>query len=109
MIPLTPLATRHLGTDCFFTLKYAFASQAKLHGFYPGATIREVAPRLGWDQIFEDDILEVLDKEGSSIALVLFSGVQFRTGQVFPMERVTERAHEQVMTLLNSTLVMLFS
>lgn len=43
-----------------------------------------------------EDILETLKREGHSIALVIFSGVQYYTGQWFPMEAITKAAHEQV-------------
>ena len=34
--------------------------------------------------------------EGDSIALVMFPGVDFVTGQVFRIEEITKAAHEKV-------------
>lgn len=76
--------------------QYAFASQAMLHGFVPEETVREVKPRPGEYALREEDILDILTKEGPSIALVLFSGIQYYTGQWFPMESITAAAQKQV-------------
>lgn len=67
-----------------------------LHGFVPEEAVREVKPRPGEYTLREDDILDILMKEGQSIALVLFSGVQYYTGQWFPMESITAASHKQV-------------
>jgi len=67
-----------------------------LHGFVPEEAVREVKPRPGEHTLREEDILDILTKEGPSIALVLFSGIQYYTGQWFHMESITTAAHEQV-------------
>src|SRR5204863_8776912 len=41
-----------------------------------------------------DDIEAVLEREGSSIALVLLAGVNFFTGQVMDIPRITAAAHK---------------
>ena len=56
--------------------------------------IREISPREGEYTLREEDILEVIEKEGSTIALVLFSGIQYYTGQWFPMQSITQKAKE---------------
>jgi kynureninase len=65
-------------------------------GLDPAKAIIEVAPRPGEFTLREEDILEIIAREGSSIALVLFSGIQYYTGQWFPMETITRKAKEQV-------------
>jgi kynureninase len=67
-----------------------------LHGFVPEEAVRNVNPRPGEYTLREEDILDILTKEGPSIALVLFSGIQYYTGQWFPMEPITRTAHKQV-------------
>lgn len=62
----------------------------------PGQTILEISPRAGEYTLREEDILETLEKEGDNIALVIFSGVQYYTGQWFPMERITRKAKDLV-------------
>jgi kynureninase len=43
-----------------------------------------------------EDILEILKQQGHSIALVLMSGLQFYTGQLFDMETITHAAQQYV-------------
>lgn len=70
-----------------------------MHGYDPSTTILEVSPRPGEYALREEDIIDIIEKEGDSIALVLFSGVQYYTGQLFPMEIITQKAHEKVSKL----------
>jgi len=53
-------------------------------------------PRHGEFTLRESDILDLIAKEGSSIALVIFSGVQYYTGQWFPIKAITDAAKAQV-------------
>lgn len=53
-------------------------------------------PRRGEYTLREEDITDLIAREGHSIALVLFSGVQYYTGQLFPIERITRAGQEQV-------------
>ena len=69
-------------------------SQVLAHGLDPVKAIREISPREGEYTLREEDILEVIEKEGSTIALVLFSGIQYYTGQWFPMQSITQKAKE---------------
>lgn len=73
--------------------QYAFASQAQAHGFAPEDAIIEISPRQGEFYLRESDILDTITKEGDSIALILFSGVQYYTGQWFPMQSITAAGH----------------
>lgn len=76
--------------------QYAFASQARLHGYDPAEAIIEMFPRHGEFTLRESDILDTIVKQGSSIALVIFSGVQYYTGQWFPIKAITDAAKAQV-------------
>ncbi|KAJ4488102.1 pyridoxal phosphate-dependent transferase [Lentinula aciculospora] len=75
--------------------QYAFASQAQLHGLDPAKAVLELSPRPGEFSLREEDILEVIQRDGHSIAVVIFSGVQYYTGQWFPMQFITQKAKEQ--------------
>jgi len=75
--------------------QYAFTSQAKFHGLDPKEAIIELSPRAGEFYLREEDILNVISKEGDEIALVIFSGVQYYTGQLFPIQNITRAAKEQ--------------
>ncbi|KAG0140639.1 hypothetical protein CROQUDRAFT_674527 [Cronartium quercuum f. sp. fusiforme G11] len=74
---------------------YAFASQAEMHGLDPADTLLLMRPREGEYHIRSEDILSTITKQGSSIALVLFPGVQYYTGQVFPIGPITAAAHKE--------------
>jgi len=74
--------------------QYAFASQAVAHGFDPADAIIEVAPRAGEYTLREEDILQTLEDNAGSIALVIFSGIQYYTGQLFPMQSITKKGKE---------------
>jgi kynureninase len=73
--------------------QYALESQARFHGFDPGEAVVEVMPRPGEHTIREADILEAIETIGDELALVMFGGVNYYTGQLFNMEAITEAAH----------------
>ncbi|KAJ7489805.1 pyridoxal phosphate-dependent transferase [Mycena galericulata] len=75
--------------------QYAFASQALAHGLDPAKAVLEMSPRPGEYTLREQDILDTIAREGPSIALVIFSGVQYYTGQWFPMQSITRAAQDQ--------------
>lgn len=73
--------------------QYALETQVRFHGFDPAAAIVEIAPRTGEDTLRTEDILQVIEKEGDSVALVLFGGVNYYTGQFYDLEKITIAAH----------------
>lgn len=74
--------------------QYAFASQAKLHGLDPKEAIIEIKPRPGDHHLATEDIIDVIREHGPETALVLFSGVNYYSGQVFDMEAISKAAAE---------------
>ena len=74
--------------------QYAFASQALIHGLDPSKTIIEVSPKDNEQNIQTADILAAIKEHGNETALVIFSGVNYYSGQVFDMEAITKAAHE---------------
>ena len=73
--------------------QYAFQSQVKLHGLNIEDCIVEVSPKVGTELITTDDILTAIELNKDTVALVLFSGVNYYTGQVFDIEKITAAAH----------------
>ncbi|HEY0067528.1 MAG TPA: kynureninase [Flavisolibacter sp.] len=73
--------------------QYALESQVMLHGFDPADAIIEVPSREGEHNIRTEDILSAIQQAGGSVALVLFGGVNYYSGQVFDMKAITEAAH----------------
>jgi kynureninase len=74
--------------------QYAFQSQVSFHGYQPSDAIIEVAPREGQYYIEESDILATIEKYADEIALVIFGGVNYFTGQVFDLKKITAAAHK---------------
>ncbi len=75
--------------------RYAVVSQLKFHGLDPDEHLLEIAPRAGEHAIRENDILELIAREGKHIALVMLPGVQYYSGQVLDMPAITRVGHEQ--------------
>jgi kynureninase len=81
-------------TRAFPSDQYAFESQARYHGFDPADAVIEVCPREGEYTLRTEDILSVIREHGNSVALVLFGGVNYYTGQLYDMPAITKAAHE---------------
>jgi kynureninase len=78
---------------------YAVKSQIAHHGLAPNEALLLAAPRAGEFTVEQEEIDAVLEKHGEEIALVLFAGVNFFTGQLFDIERITSLAHEHGCTV----------
>lgn len=73
---------------------YALASHVRFHGLDPGEHLVQMQPREGEHVLREEDILAKIGEMGEELALVLFGGVQYFTGQFFPLEAIAAKAHE---------------
>ncbi|MEO9257500.1 MAG: kynureninase [Crocinitomicaceae bacterium] len=74
--------------------QYALESQVKFHGLNPADTIVEIHPRSGEHLIREEDVLAKIKEVGDELALVMMGGVNYYTGQLFDMEKITEAGHQ---------------
>jgi kynureninase len=74
--------------------QYAVASQARFHGYDPKEAIIELFPREGEFTLRTADILQKIDEHAAELALVLFGGVNYYTGQFFEMQAITEAGHK---------------
>ena len=74
---------------------YAVQSHIKYHGFEPKECLIEMKPRDGEVIIRTEDILKTIEDEGDSIALIMFAGVNYYTGQAFEMDKITEAGHKK--------------
>lgn len=85
---------------------FAIESQVVYHGYTADQAIIQVSPRPGSYTIETQDIIDIIRQQGDSIALVLFSGVQYYTGQCFDMKTITAEAKSKVpfLNLFNFTL-----
>ena len=68
---------------------HAVTSQIQHHGLDPAIALVEIAPREGELNLRDEDIETAILREGDSLALVMFSGVQYYTGQFFDLARIT--------------------
>ncbi len=73
--------------------QYALESQVKFHGLDLAEHLVEVAPREGEQLIREEDILAKIAELGDELALVMIGGVNYYTGQLFDMEKITKAGH----------------
>ncbi|MEO8795900.1 MAG: kynureninase [Daejeonella sp.] len=73
--------------------QYIVESQVRFHGFNPDEVIIEVNPRKGENTLRTEDILEEIRKAGDELALVLFGGINYYTGQFFDLKSITNAGH----------------
>ncbi len=74
--------------------QYMFQSQVTSHGYNPQDAIVEIKRREGEHNIRIEDILAKIEEVGEELALVLFGGVNYYTGQVFDMKTIVEAGHK---------------
>jgi kynureninase len=76
----------------FPTDRYAVESQIRFHGFDPDFELIEVQPEE--NGLFSMQAIErAINQHGRRLALVLWPGVQYRTGQVFDLAAIARLAH----------------
>lgn len=74
--------------------QYMLETHVQHHGFNPEEIIVEVGPRPGEYKIQTEDILTAINQHKSELALVLFSGLNYYSGQVFDMKMITDAGHD---------------
>ena len=92
-----PTATRYkiiTEAGAFPSDQYAFESQLKFHGINPDDGLIELEPRKGEYILRTEDILDAIRQHGPEIALVIFGGVQYYTGQFFNIRSISKAAHD---------------
>ena len=74
--------------------QYVVESQVLYHGFEPEKAIIELFPREGELTLRTEDIISAIEQNADELALVLFGGVNYYTGQLFDMKAIAEAAHK---------------
>lgn len=69
----------------FSSDRHIVTSQLQWHGIDPTQALIELAPRPGEALVRDEDVIETIRREGEQLALVLWPGVQYRTGQAFDL------------------------
>jgi kynureninase len=78
----------------FSSDQYAFESQIKFHGLHPSKALIELKPRKGEYTLRTEDILDTIHEHREELALVIFGGVQYYTGQFFDIKSITAAGHK---------------
>jgi len=73
--------------------QYMLETHLRYHGLDPREVLIEIGPREGEHLIRHEDILDAIDKYQDELALVLFGGINYYTGQVFDIRAITEAVH----------------
>lgn len=93
-----PTRARHkilIEDHAFPSDRYAVESQIRFHGYRPAEALLLLKPRRGENLIREEDIRDILEREGESIALIMLPGVQYYSGQVFDMAEITRLGRQK--------------
>ncbi len=73
--------------------RYALESQVRFHGFDPATDLIEVEPDAEDGTISMAAIARAIATHGPRLALVLWPGVQYRTGQAFDLAEIVRLGH----------------
>jgi kynureninase len=79
--PCTPRNRVLVEKSAFPSDRYAIVSQLKFHGLNAAEHLIEIEPRAGERNLRTEDLLDIIEREGERLALVLLPGVQYLTGQ----------------------------
>ena len=78
----------------FSSDRHAILGQLSWHKLDAEEPLVELEPRAGEETLRIEDIEAKIDELGSELALVLWPGVQYRTGQAFDCARIARAAHD---------------
>lgn len=73
--------------------QYAMESQVRFHGYDPAEAIIEIFPREGEFTLRTEDIVQKIKAHADELAMVMFGGINYFTGQFFDIETITKAAH----------------
>jgi kynureninase len=74
--------------------QYAVETLVKHFNLDPASAIIEIAPKPGKKTIAHDAIVEAIEAAGDSLAMVLFGGINYYTGQLFDIKSITDATHK---------------
>jgi kynureninase len=79
-------------SGAFSSDRHAVTSQLAWHGLSIADGLIEIAPEAGADLVPEQALQQLLQQRGDEVALVLWPGVQYRTGQAFDLAAIAAAA-----------------
>jgi kynureninase len=74
---------------------YAIKTQIIHHGLDPKHALVLARPRKGEFTVRTEEIVDLIEKEGDQLAVVMIGGVNFFTGQLFDMPEIAKTAQER--------------
>jgi kynureninase len=91
-----PTKERHailIEAGAFPSDRYAVESQIRFHGFDPAHSLIEVEPDLPGGIFSAAHLEKTIGENAQKLALILWPGVQYRTGQAFNLKDITRIGH----------------
>jgi kynureninase len=79
--------------DVFPSDRYAVTNVVRARGFDPDGAVVILRPRPGERHLRTGDVTGFLEREGGSVAAVVLSAVDFRTGALLDIPAITAAAH----------------
>ncbi|MBL7777353.1 MAG: kynureninase [Chitinophagales bacterium] len=73
---------------------YAVEQQIKLHGLNPKKCLVEVMPRKGEITLRTEDVIDKIKELKDELALVMFSAINYYTGQLYEIEKISKACCE---------------
>ncbi|NBB89480.1 MAG: kynureninase [Bacteroidetes bacterium] len=81
--------------NAFPSDQYAIKSQLDFHGFDARKGLLEMPTSKGFEYTKTEDILAFVENHGDETALILLSGVNYYSGQAFPLKEIVEAGHNK--------------
>src|SRR6266403_1560616 len=78
---------------------YAIKTQIRHHGLDPKDALALASPRKGEFTVRTEDVVDLIEKNRDSLAIVWLAGVNFFTGQLFDMPAITKAAQKHGITV----------
>jgi kynureninase len=93
--PTSERAAIIIEAGAFPSDRHAVESQIRFHGFDPTTHLIEVEPDQADGTLSMEAIERAIGEHGARTALVLWPGIQYRTGQAFELKKIARLAHAQ--------------
>ncbi|MDX2196642.1 MAG: kynureninase [Cytophagales bacterium] len=74
--------------------QYIVETHLQTRNLIPQEHIVELSPRIGEHTLRTEDILATIEQLGEELALVFLGGVNYYTGQLFDLQKITEKTHQ---------------
>ena len=88
-----------IDTPAFPSDKYAVQSQLKLHGLDPEKDLIEISTLKNNQCISNDDMINQIKSNIDNVAMIMMSGVNYYTGQLYDLESISNLAREHSCTI----------